>query len=743
MKVELAAATSAVTCVACKSQNASGAKFCKSCGHSLYEPCGSCESPVTLTQKFCVGCGADLVAGLKRRMDDHAEWLAGAIAAAKAYDFDQAISLLERVSVLNDHRFREAAGNAGKALVKVAAMKTSAESSAASAMAAAQKAARNEDHAEVVRLLGKVPTALLDDASRKLVLASKAFLDQITALETEVRAAVEKRDWSMAGGLIGQLIEATHGKPEYQTLGERVAQRLLQDAEKLFLKQNYERAVDKLSAIPPSCNSAADDQLRERILNAQWLSAQFDVEPFATPMLGRLAVRFAKEFPDDDDARGLVQKLSQTLKQSPRPPRMNLPVWKAQRHSWIGGSAGLLAVPTSFEIGDQPTIRSAAGKFTVALGLGLQGLGKARMGEFFQSTKKKKGLLGGFSRRKTTGCWALDIGASSLKAVRMEWQNDKPVVTDCHYEEFPNPFCRVGHTKDMVAVLQPIIEKLKQEKDFADVPVYVNLPASQAITRFVRLPPVSDKQAKELLKVEIEHRIPIHAEDLAIVDHVAALDNESVHGRAAVMTAAKRNDVESRFDLMDAIGLQCEGMQTDTIAIANFAALEFSDLWKVDESDDDADDDSGDDAASKKKKKIKKSTKKIQALYNNAEEKMPAVAIIDCGAQSTKVVIVSGETHWAWSIENGGEDLTSALARATKTTHVESEKLKKNPAEIPSPHSQYQSIEQRQMEVRSRLEKIFQDAKSQNSRFEIQQTWCIGGGAFAHGWLRRTLLMAD
>lgn len=738
------ASSSGVRCIACKTDNSASAKFCVGCGHSLFEDCSKCSQAVTLTQKFCVGCGSDLVANLKRRMEEHQQWLTGAITAAKAYDFDQAISLLERVSVLKDHRFREAADNAGKALVKVTAMKSSAEASAAAAITAAQNAARNEDHPEVVRLLGKVPGALLDGASRELLLASKAFSDEITSLETEVRAAVEKRDWSMAGGLIGQLIDATHGKAEYQSLGERVAKKLLKSAEKLFLEQNYEKAVDKLSSIPSSCNSVADDQLRERILNAQWLSAQFDAEPFATPMLGRLAVRFAKEFPNDDGAQGLVQNLSHTLKQSPRPPRMHLPLWKAQRHSWIGGDAGLFSMPRSVVVNDQPTVRSAAGKFSVALGIGLQGLGKARIGEFYVPKKKKKGLLGSFSRKKIVACWAIDIGASSLKAVRMEWQDDKPVVTDCHYEEFPNPFCRTGHVKDAITVLTPIIEKLKEEKEFEDVPAYVNLPASMAITRFVRLPPVSDKQANELLKVEIEQRIPIRSDDLAIVDHVAAFDDDSHHGRAAVMTAAKRTDVDARFELLEAIGLECDGLQTDTVAIANFAALEFADLWQFDVSDDDAADaETGGDAASKKKNKIKKSKKKIQALYNNAEEKTPAVAIIDCGAASTKVVIVSGETHWAWTIENGGEDLTSALARATKLTHIEAEKLKRNPAEIASPHSQYQPIEQRQQEVRSRLEKIIQDAKTQNSRFDIVETWCIGGGAFAHGWLRRTMLIAE
>ena len=742
MKTETAASFIATTCVACKSESTADAKFCNSCGHALYEPCGSCESLVLLTQKFCVSCGFDLVASLRAREANNDERLSGAIAAAKAYDFDQAVSLLEMVAKQKDHRFREAADSASKALTKVSAMKVSAENSAVTATAAAEQAAAANDHAEVVRVLSKIPGILLGDAARRLLSTSKRSLEQVGSLESDVRDAVAKRDWSMAGGLIAQLIDTDDRNQDYQTLGVRVSRKLVSEAEKLFLAQRYQRAVDKLGCIPPSCHSEADDSLRERILNAQWLSAQFDAEPFATPMLGRLAVRFAKEFPEDEGAQKLVKTLSATLKQSARPLRMHLPAWRASRQSWVGGEAGLLAVPTSIVAKDQPMMRSAAGRFTVAMGIGLQGLGKARFDEFYQSKKRKKGLLGGFSRKKKSGCWAVDIGSSSLKAVRMQWINEKPVVTDCFFQEFENPFCRVGQNHNIAKTLKPIIETLLAEKDFDDVPVYVNLPASLAITRFVRLPPVSDKQATELLRVEIGQRIPVPVEDLFIIDHISSLDEDSFHGRAAVMTAIKRSDVDNRFDLLDAIGLACDGLQADTIALANFAACEFADLWVPDDQNLD-DTQAGDDVAEAKKKKLKKSKKKIQSLYDNNEEKTPAVAIIDCGAASTKIVIVSGETHWAWSIENGGEDLTTALARATKTTHAEAEKLKRNPAELPSPHSDYQLLEQRQIDVRSRLERMMQDAKNQNSRFQIQQSWCVGGGVFAHGWLRRTMLSQD
>lgn len=688
-----------------------------------------------MTQKFCVACGADLTAALRARHETHDKWLADAVAAAKQYDFESAMSLLQRLIELSDHRFRVAAGNGKKAFEKVSALKEQAESGANAAIEAAAAAYEAEEYAEVVKILGSVPAILMDEESRKRLARSKAFYDEVTTLEGEMKVAIEKRDWSLAGGLVGQLIEAAPDRKDYQSMGRKISRKLLAESEKLFQAQRYQRAVDKLGAIPPSCVGDADAQLRDRITNAEWLSAQFDVEPFATPMLGRLAVRFAKEFPEDKDAQDLVKKLSQTLKQSPRPPRLHLPPWKADRVSWAGGKAGWLAFPKAIDMTDQTPMRAAAGKFNVAIGIAMQALGQGRTLDFFPP-KKKKGLLGGFGRKKKPGLWAFDIGSASLKAVRAELRDDKVVITDSYYTEFEVPFCRLGHGEDMVGVLTPIIEKMKAEKDVEDVPIYANVASSKTVTRFVRLPPVSDKQAADLIQLEIENRIPIPMDELASVQHICPLYEETEHGRAAVVTAAKRRELDERYELLSLIGLEASGLQADSVALANFASVEFADLWAaVERPDEDDVEGAESEPANKKKKKPKR--KKNEAPFDNSDEKTASVLLIDCGASSIKMVVTSGETYWAWTVETGGEDLTSILARSTKTTHLEAETLKKNPAAIASPALMYQPIELRLDEVRVRLERILADAKQQNSRFEIKEVWCMGGGSFAHQWLRR------
>jgi Tfp pilus assembly PilM family ATPase len=168
--------------------------------------------------------------------------------------------------------------------------------------------------------------------------------------------------------------------------------------------------------------------------------------------------------------------------------------------------------------------------------------------------------------------------------------------------------------------------------------------------------------------------------------------------------AARQYDVDQRVATLDLCGLNVVGLQPDSVALANFAAFEFAEPW-----DQDADETS-------------------------------AVMLVDFGASTTKVVIVSGETQWFWSVETGGEDLTTALSRPTKSTHADAERMKRDPASIPAPATMYEPLEARLDELRARLQRVVADAKQQNSRFRIDACWCMGGAAMTHGLIRRTLL---
>jgi class 3 adenylate cyclase len=59
-----------MTCAACGTVNAEGAKFCAECGQPLAQACPTCGSEVAAGAKFCSECGASLVARAEPRTTD-------------------------------------------------------------------------------------------------------------------------------------------------------------------------------------------------------------------------------------------------------------------------------------------------------------------------------------------------------------------------------------------------------------------------------------------------------------------------------------------------------------------------------------------------------------------------------------------------------------------------------------------------------------------------------------------------
>ena len=105
-----------------------------------------------------------------------------------------------------------------------------------------------------------------------------------------------------------------------------------------------------------------------------------------------------------------------------------------------------------------------------------------------------------------------------------------------------------------------------------------------------------------------------------------------MNGRPAVITATRQTVIDERLELFRDVGLTLTGLQADNTALANFAAYEFADVLSPEQADDDAD------------------------ILPMPDEKTPAIAILDCGAATTNLIIISRETHWTWTGESAGED---------------------------------------------------------------------------------------
>ena len=465
-----------------------------------------------------------------------------------------------------------------------------------------------------------------------------------------------------------------------------------------------------MHAIPEYVRDQSHEELLAKVEGFRWYAKQLSIEPFATPTLGKIAVRFAKES-EDESIRGVVKELATIVKQKPK-ARRTFNDWRGSTESWIGGNFGVLSLPTSLECDEEiaPKVRKNASSLFVAFGLALQALSKTRVADSLY--KEKKGLLKALGRKKVQTAWGLDIGSTSLRAIKLELTTEKDVserrvlVKEVYVKEFACPLSRAEVINKDEAIGKAVRDFVDSHEDLEESPVWINLSAKEIVNRFVCLPPVKNKEAAKMMDDEIEHQIPLDPNDLSIIQWIAPHDDEDVAiGRPAFIAAARSIVVDRRVEICEEAGLKVAGMQADTIALANFVAFEFAE--------------------------------ELQA--ESGDENPPAIVLVDCGLTTTSAIVVTCRSTSISTFEVGGEDLTAMFARMTKKTLGEADELKKNPVLIDDPMTNFDAIEPRLEQLRQRLQMAFSQSDVKNHKYTVHSTWCVGRSALCLTWLRHVL----
>ncbi len=157
------------------------------------------------------------------------------------------------------------------------------------------------------------------------------------------------------------------------------------------------------------------------------------------------------------------------------------------------------------------------------------------------------------------------------------------------------------------------------------------------------------------------------------------------------------------MDLLASAGLKVTGLQCEPIALANFAAKELAEFIGIE----------------------------------SADQSPSSVALIDSGASSTTLLILHRDGFWFRTVDSGGAELTSALARSTKLVGNEAEMLKRDPSKLLSLAEPYLEVEKKQHSLVERLRQLVPLAQKAFPSLQIDQTWLVGGNVLTHGLARR------
>ncbi len=171
-----------------------------------------------------------------------------------------------------------------------------------------------------------------------------------------------------------------------------------------------------------------------------------------------------------------------------------------------------------------------------------------------------------FSRgsKSTVG---LDIGANSVKMVRLTQSKNGYVVNSMAIRELPPEAIVTDEIRDREAVIFSI-QSVMDECDVVAKDVVVSLSGHALITDKLIIDKKAGAEAEQAILFEAEQRSPFDVEDVALDHHVIKV-NEDTNKMEVLLVAARKEFLQSYLGLIIDCGLNPVLVDTDAFATYN------------------------------------------------------------------------------------------------------------------------------------------------------------------------------
>lgn len=246
--------------------------------------------------------------------------------------------------------------------------------------------------------------------------------------------------------------------------------------------------------------------------------------------------------------------------------------------------------------------------------------------------------------------WGLDIGDSSIKAIKLRKSGGDVVVEDFDRVTL-NPTTKKN--EGYIAVVQEAIEKMAKRKDFSKCEVCVSISAKNANSRFITMDAdLKPKQFADEIREEAERQIPFPLEEVEWGYHrMGDLDD----GEQVALFAVRTEHVNQLVDVLSASGLKVRGVQVPGVALYNFITY----MTDIDEH----------------------------------------LVLLDFGEKSTDVILIHDGQFWLRSLPLSGQHITTLLEKKFRITTQEANRLKHEMEKSPQRDRLFRVIEPKLKEL--------------------------------------------
>ncbi|MHC4400963.1 MAG: type IV pilus assembly protein PilM, partial [Planctomycetota bacterium] len=265
---------------------------------------------------------------------------------------------------------------------------------------------------------------------------------------------------------------------------------------------------------------------------------------------------------------------------------------------------------------------------------------------------------------RTDAVWGIDIGNSSLKALRCRpgEQPDEIVADAFDFIEYPKILTQPGSKAE--ELVREALTQFQSRNSVRGDRVAISVPGQSGLARFIKLPPVETKRIPDIVRYEAKQQIPFDLDDV-VWDYQrmgGGIEEEGFVLEAEVgLFAMKRDQVFRALEPFRAAGIEVDFIQLTPLALYNFFTFDqLQDLPPADEID--------------------------------ITDPPPSYVILSMGTDATDLVITNGFRAWQRSIPLGGNHFTRALTKELKLTFAKAEHLKRNASSAEDPKAVFQAM---------------------------------------------------
>ncbi|MFN7337801.1 MAG: pilus assembly protein PilM, partial [bacterium] len=169
-------------------------------------------------------------------------------------------------------------------------------------------------------------------------------------------------------------------------------------------------------------------------------------------------------------------------------------------------------------------------------------------------------------------CWGIEVGASSVKALKLEATGDGKVkVVDYAIVQHAKPLSTPG--VDANDVIRVSLGQLASQLDLSKASVAVSVPGHAAFARFAKLPPVEPKKVPDIVKFEAMQQIPFPLEEVEW-DYQTFVTPDSPEIEVGIF-AIHRDRVMERLAMLQDVGITPSHIVLSPIAVYNALAYDL------------------------------------------------------------------------------------------------------------------------------------------------------------------------